>query len=356
MPEVHERRRARLAERLPAVDAEAVLVSHLVDVRYLTGFTGSNAALLLHADGAATIATDGRYQDQVAQQCPDLPAVIGRALVPDLLQGAPVRRVAFQADAVTVADFEAWRTLGPGFVRLGDALRELRQVKDDTEIAALRRACRVSDEALAAVLPQVRVGLTERQVARLLESTMLDLGAEAVSFETIVATGPNSAIPHHEPTDRAIAAGDFLKIDFGALVDGYHADETRTFCVAAAPEPWQQEVYLAVAAAQQAGRDALAPGRSGVEVDDAARTVLRDAGLADHFTHGLGHGVGLEIHEAPFLGATSVDRLASGVPVTVEPGVYLPGRGGVRIEDTLVVRHGRPESLTTTTRELLVIG
>jgi Xaa-Pro dipeptidase len=325
-------------------------------VRYYTGFTGSNAALLVRADGTATVATDGRYQDQLAAEVPGVPAVITRSLVPGLVEASSLRAVAFQADHTTVAQFDEWRTLGPSFVRLGDAVRRQRMVKDDSEIALLRSACRVSDLALAALLPTVAVGRSERELARELDGLMLDLGADAVGFDTIVAAGENSAIPHHQPTSRPLASGDLLKVDFGALVGGYHADMTRTFVVDAAAEAWQQEAYLAVAAAQRAGRDAVSPGVEARAVDAAARAVLRDAGLEQYFTHGLGHGVGLQIHEPPFLGPAAVDRLTSGVALTVEPGVYLPGRGGVRIEDTLVVRHGSPELLTTTTRELLAVG
>ncbi len=178
----------------------------------------------------------------------------------------------------------------------------LRTTKDDEELAHLAEACRISDAALAATLPLVRVGMTERQVARLLDGLMLDHGAGSVSFETIVASGPNSAIPHHSPTDRAIEAGDLLKIDFGALYAGYHADETRTFVVGAEPEPWQRELHALVARAQQAGVDALAVGAELRDVDHAARSVIAAAGHAEHFGHGLGHGVGLDIHEAPMIG------------------------------------------------------
>ena len=333
-------------------------MSSLVDVRYLTGFTGSHAAVLVRVDGSATVATDGRYRDQVALEAPDLPAVITRQVVGDLAAlMAAGSQLGFQADQVSVADFDPLQeATAARLVRLGEVLRDLRQVKDDGELELLRRACAISDAAMADLLPTIAVGQTERDVGRRLESLMLDHGAEAVSFETIVATGPNSAIPHHSPTDRPLAAGDLLKIDFGALYSGYHADMTRTFVLGGPPADWQQEIYLAVAAAQRAGREALTPGATAVAVDQAARSVLEEAGLVEHYTHGLGHGVGLEIHEAPFLGPTSADTLAASVPVTVEPGVYLPGRGGVRIEDTLVVRHGKPELLTNTTRELLVLG
>lgn len=353
-----EARRRRLAAWLADHDLDAALVTRLVDVRYLTGFTGSNGAVLVRSDGAATVATDGRYRDQIGEQVPDLPAVITREVALDLASSvAPSSSLGFQADDVSVALHDRLReATAARLARLGDALRDLRQVKDDGELALLREACAISDRALAELLPDIAVGQTEREVARRLDWLMLEAGAESVSFETIVASGPNSAIPHHSPTDRPLGKGDLLKIDFGALYGGYHADMTRSFVLGGPPTDWQQEIYLAVAAAQRAGREALAPGASAVEVDEAARAVLQEAGLAEHFTHGLGHGVGLEIHEAPFLGPTSADRLAESVPVTVEPGVYLPGRGGIRIEDTLVVRRRTPELLTTTTRELLVLG
>jgi Xaa-Pro dipeptidase len=186
---------------------------------------------------------------------------------------------------------------------------------------------------------------------------MLEAGAEAESFEAIVATGPHSAIPHHQPTDRPIAVGDLLKIDFGALFGGYHADETRTFIVAADPEPWQAEIHSLVQVAQRAGRKAAVAGADLAEVDKASRSIIEDAGYGEYFGHGLGHGVGLDIHERPFLGQTAEGRLVLGSTVTVEPGVYLPGRGGVRIEDTCIVgADGPAEPLTTTTRELLVVG
>jgi Xaa-Pro aminopeptidase len=183
---------------------------------------------------------------------------------------------------------------------------------------------------------------------------MLQLGAEAPSFETIVATGANSAIPHHRPDNTELRAGDFLKLDFGAAVDGYHSDMTRTL-VLGSPADWQREVYELVAAAQAAGRAALAVGADVVAVDAASREVIVSAGHGEHFPHGLGHGVGLEIHEAPGIGPLGAGTLAAGMAVTVEPGVYLPGRGGVRIEDTLIVTDDAPELLTLTSKELLVL-
>jgi len=217
-------------------------------------------------------------------------------------------------------------------------------------------ACGAADRALAELLAAggLRAGRTEREVARELESRMIDQGADAVAFDTIVAFGANSAIPHHRPTDAALRVGDFVKLDFGALVDGYHSDMTRTL-VLGPPADWQREIYDLVARSQAAGRAALAPRTDVRDVDAAARQVIEDAGYGEQFLHGLGHGVGLAIHEAPSLSKTGDGRLAAGMAVTVEPGVYLAGRGGVRIEDTLVVRGAAPELLTLTTKELVVV-
>jgi Xaa-Pro aminopeptidase len=196
--------------------------------------------------------------------------------------------------------------------------------------------------------------MTERELAGLLDRRMAELGADKPAFDTIVASGENGAIPHHTPASRELRAGDLVTLDFGARYQGYHADMTRTVSLGP-PAGWQREVYELVAAAQRAGRLALAPGALAGEVDDAARSVIEGAGHGGHFRHGLGHGVGLEIHEEPFLGPSRTGRLEDRVPITVEPGVYLPGRGGVRIEDTLVTREGGPELFTKTTKELLVL-
>ena len=355
-------RRDRLRAMLANAGVDALLVSGATNTRYLTGFTGSNGAVLVCIDDRLDrLATDFRYLTQVESECPDLDTIIERSVVDALAAyaaAAGVSRLGFEATNLTVAAHTA----------LGDAHRdlllvpttglveELRTVKDDAELEALANACRISDTALATLLPEIHVGMTERQISRRLEWLMLEHGADAISFETIVAGGPNSAIPHHDPTDRPLQAGDLLKIDFGAAIAGYHADETRTFVVGAPAQPWQREIHDLVAAAQRAGIDALKVGVDVRDVDHAARSVIAAGGHSEHFGHGLGHGVGLDIHEAPMIGYSATGSLGDRTPVTVEPGVYLPGLGGVRIEDTLVVRAGGPESLTMTTRELLVLG
>lgn len=339
-----------------------MLVSDLVNVRYLSGFTGSNAALLVLAqDETPVLATDGRYRTQAAHQAPDAEVVIERACGPHLAARAAadgVRRLGFESHVVTVDAFTALsEAAGNGceFVRAAGTVEGLRVVKDAGEVALLRLACEAADAALKDLLERggLRAGRTERDVRNELESLMLAHGADGASFETIVAAGANSAIPHHRPTDAVLAAGDFVKIDFGALVAGYHSDMTRTFVLAPVAD-WQREIYSLVAASQQAGRDALAPGVALSTVDAAARQVIADAGYAENFGHGLGHGVGLQIHEAPGINSAAAGTLLAGSAVTVEPGVYLPDRGGVRIEDTLVVdKH--PELLTRFPKELVII-
>jgi Xaa-Pro aminopeptidase len=359
----YSQRRANLRRRLEVAGLDAMLVTDLVNVRYLSGFTGSNAALLVFADAdaPAALATDGRYRTQAAQQAPDVRLEIERACGPHLTRCAAaegVARLGFESQVVTVDSYdELARVAGEvELVRASGTVEALREVKDDGEKALLRLACEAADAALADLIERggLRPGRTERQVARDLESLMMDRGADGVSFETIVAAGPNSAIPHHRPTDAELVSGDFVKIDFGALVAGYHSDMTRTFVLDRAAQ-WQHDIYGLVATAQRAGREALAPGQACKDVDAAARTVIADAGYAEKFGHGLGHGVGLQIHEAPGISAASAATLRADSAVTVEPGVYLPDRGGVRIEDTLIVGEKGPELLTRFPKDLAVL-
>jgi Xaa-Pro aminopeptidase len=357
----HASRRTALRALVREAGLGALLVTDLVNVRYLTGFTGSNAALLLHADGDARtrFGTDGRYLTQSAAEVPDLVPVIERATARALIGRAAALDVAalgFESDAVTVEEHRALVDAAEGVTleRAPGLVQQLRVVKDDTEIDALRRACAIADAALADLIAAggIREGRTERDVALDLEERMRRLGAQAPAFESIVAAGANSAIPHHSPTGAQLRRGDLVKLDFGALVDGYHSDMTRTF-VLGPPADWQRELYDLVARSQAAGRAAVLPGTQVSEVDKASRSVIADAGRGEQFLHGLGHGVGLQIHEAPALSASGRGALAEGMAVTVEPGVYLEGRGGVRIEDTLVVLAGAAEPITLTTRELV---
>jgi Xaa-Pro aminopeptidase len=347
-----------------------MLITDLINVRYLSGFTGSNAALLVFADDRPPVlATDGRYRTQAAQQAPDLEVAIERACgryLAGRAASAGVRRLGFESHVVTVDGFDALaKEVGQAesteLIRASQMIEALREIKDAGEVALLRLACEAADAALTDLVAHggLRPGRTEREVGRELEALMLDHGADGVSFETIVASGANSAIPHHRPTDAVLATGDFVKIDFGALVGGYHSDMTRTFMLGTAAD-WQLEIYELVSVAQAAGRAALRAGASLADVDAAARGVIADAGHGEHFGHGLGHGVGLQIHEAPGINASAAGTLLAGSVVTVEPGVYLPDRGGVRIEDTLVVADAssgkRPELLTRFPKELAILA
>ncbi|GAC1323718.1 MAG: Xaa-Pro peptidase family protein [Mycobacteriales bacterium] len=357
MPQVHETRRAAVRPLLAERKLAAMLVTRLVNVRYLTGFTGSNGALLVTSD-AAVLATDGRYLTQSAAQAPEVERVIDRNVAAALVRRAEqagVRRLGFEAHDMTVEAHGALAgTDGVELTPAGRLVERLRTAKDESELALLREACAIADRAFAELLPGIRSGRSELEMAHELEDRMRNHGADARSFETICASGPNSAVPHHRPTGRTVERGELLKLDFGALYRGYHSDMTRTVIVGPAAD-WQREIYQLVADAQRTGREALAPGADVRAVDKAARDVIEAAGYGESFLHGLGHGVGLEIHEAPTLGYGATGTLAAGVPVTVEPGVYLAGRGGVRIEDTLVVTAGEPELLTTTTKDLLVL-
>jgi len=361
-------RRERLRPAVAASGADAALITSPVHVRYLTGLASSNAALLLPAAGPPVLATDSRYALAAERDCPDVELLTARPVETALAELAVARglgRLAFEAPEVTVERHEALAaTEGLALlVPLGHAVERLRVTKDEDELALLARACAITGEAFDRAVTRIRAGMTERELAVLIERAMVDAGAEKPAFDTIVASGPNGAVPHHAPGDRRFEPGDMITIDCGARYGGYHADMTRTV-VLGQPAAWQRDVYALVAAAQRAGIEAAVPGAAAAEVDAAARDIIEAAGHGEHFGHGLGHGVGLEIHEAPILGVARPGTLGDRVPLTVEPGVYLPGMGGVRIEDTLVVRSAgefaASRDLLTTTQtvtpgELLVL-
>lgn len=369
MPQIHALRRERVAAIVAEFDADAALITRDVNVRYLTGLASSNSALLLPADGPAVLATDSRYAGTAERDCPDVELLIERLIEPALVRRALAggwHAIAFEDDEMTVQRHQELLRIDaggagvrPDLVPLDDTLCELRMVKDETELELLARACSITSEAFSAVLDRLRPGVTEREYAIALERAMIDLGAEALAFDTIVASGPNGAIPHHVPGDRPFCSGDLVTIDCGARFGGYHADMTRTVAIGR-PADWQREIYQITEQAQAAGVAAARDGADVIDVDAAARDLIEAAGYAGHFSHGLGHGVGLEIHEAPIIGYGRTGTLTDRVPITIEPGIYLPGRGGVRIEDTLVVRAGAgaagsAQPLTTITRELLVL-
>jgi Xaa-Pro aminopeptidase len=351
-------RRDRLRRDIPDL-LDGILVTDLADIRYLTGFSGSNAALFLSMSGADgdIFCTDGRYVEQAAQQCPDLGVLVARDCVSAVVQqcvaqGAATISLDLKANVGTLSAIE---NEGLTARVQPSPVSHLRQVKDAVEVRSLEVACDITSRAVDILSSEIRQGDTEIKVARRLEQLFGELGAEDRSFATIVATGDNSAKPHHEPSDRRLEAGDLLVIDCGALVNGYHADMTRTFVVGE-PAAWQVELHALVACAAEAGRDAARAGVALADLDAAARAIIENAGYGAHFGHGLGHGIGLDIHEAPMISPTAEGRLSAETTITVEPGVYLPGRGGVRIEDSLLVTADGHRSLTSSPRDLRIVG
>jgi len=367
MPQMHAVRRDRAAAVAAGLGADAVLVTSGVNVRYLTGLVSSNSAVLIPAPGTAVLATDSRYAGTAERGCPEIELLVerdvARALI-DLARAGGLGTVAFEDHVMTVhahrelTDGEPGQA-GPELIGAGSAVDQLRMVKDEEEITLLERACSITAQAFSAVLDRLRPGVTEREYALALERTMIDLGADGLAFDSIVASGPNGAIPHHIPGGRRFEPGDLVTVDCGAQCGGYHADMTRTVALGK-PSAWQREIYQIVTEAQAAGVAAVRPGMDVSDLDAVARDMIEATGHGGHFGHGLGHGVGLEIHEAPIIGYDRDGTLQDRVPITIEPGIYLPDRGGVRIEDTLVVRAGAgaagsAQPLTTITRELLVL-
>lgn len=354
-PMDHAGRRGRVAARLGELGCDALLVSRPVNVGYLTSFTGSAGALLLRATGDARLATDGRYATQVADEAPDLPATITRSddwLVEAVPAGA---RLGLESHAVSWDRAEALRERldGVELVRAGRVVEAERERKDDAELARVRAACQVTDAAFAELCEWVGAGVTERQVASFLIERMALAGADAAAFEPIVAAGEHGARPHHRPTERPLQAGDLVTVDVGARVDGYHADMTRLIALGEIDERLAQAAQ-AVRAAQEAGVATVGDGVAAADVDRRCRQALADAGLQEAFTHGTGHGVGLELHEAPRVAPGCEARLAARMVCTVEPGAYLPGLGGARIEDTVAVTTDGAARLTQSPRDVVV--
>ena len=327
-------------------------VTDLINIRYLTGFTGSNAALLV-SDSNAILATDSRYEIQAATQVPELPAVIGRNFPELLLSKLQKSEVLVEGANLSIDVYQKLVTsFEHQFSSSVGVIEALRVVKDDSEIEIIKQACEISTKAYQDVIETVRVGQSEKFIRNVLEQRMREYGADDIAFASIVASGPNSAIPHHEPTDRELQSGDFLKIDFGAKVAGYHADCTRT-AVVGKPSDWQAELHSAVTSAQEAGRNTIQSGIQFTEVEKAVNQSLTDSGYREYFTHGLGHGVGLAIHEDPFFGRVEAAKIAPNTVITIEPGAYLKDKGGVRVEDTIVVNSEGYVNLTNLPYELL---
>lgn len=352
-------RRRRTAKRAAERKVDAMLISKPEDVSYLCGFTGEDATLLV-APRWATLITDGRFGQQGPRECPDIEVVIRKKgmaeTVKNTLKGRKVRRIGLQAGHLTAAVVEVFtKALGPRRVKtLTDIVAPLRESKDDGEIRLIRKAASIASKAFMRLTsrgPKAFVGRSEREVAAELEYLMRLEGADAAAFETILAAGPHACDCHYRPDSTKIRKGQSVLIDFGARVGGYCSDLTRTIFTGKIP-PKLGEIYEIVHDAQTAGINALRPGVLLKSPDAAARKVIVDAGYGDKFVHSLGHGLGREVHEAPGLGAKGSGRLRRGMVVTVEPGIYLPGLGGVRIEDDILVTSDGPKRLSTLTSDI----
>ncbi len=348
-----ERLRAALGEN----DIDAMLVSSPENRRYLSGFTGS-AGYLLISESAQVLITDSRYTEQAEKQASGyrverMTAGQGWKWLPELAHDAGISRVGFEASDVTVAAHSAFRkaisehekSTGPDLVETSELIDKMRAVKDRGELEILTKAVEVTDRAFEEVSAAVEPGVTEGEIAWEIEKSMREQGAEGLAFETIVAAGPNGALPHHLADETPLQEGHAVVIDMGAKYDGYCADLTRTIVVGE-PDDKFAEVYNKVLEAQIEAEERVRPGMTGQEVDAISRVIIADAGYGDNFGHSLGHGVGLAVHEYPRVGPTGDDTIEDGMAFTVEPGIYLSGWGGVRIEDIVVMENGRARVLS----------
>jgi Xaa-Pro aminopeptidase len=353
------RRLAALVDGLTAAHVDGLLVTSLANIRYLTGFSGTSA-LLFVTPRVTVLVTDFRYQTQVAHEVGDLARVtiesqsLWTGLWQQLGQLAQVQVAGFESAHLLHRDFQRLLEAGSRWQwrPTVDLVETLRERKDADEVALIEQAADVATEALRATLAAVAVGMTEFQVAGTLEKALRDAGSEGFPFPSIVASGPRSALPHARSSERRVNRGDFLLLDFGAEAGGYCADVTRTVVVGAASDE-QRAVYEVVRVANERAVAAVRPGMSGREADAIARGYIERCGYGDLFGHSLGHGLGLEVHEAPRLARTAEGELPEGAVVTIEPGVYRPGWGGVRIEDDVHLAPGGARVLTRFTRELL---
>ena len=351
-------RQIRFAEKIEAAKADGFLITHLPNIRYLCGFTGS-AGALGYAKGKLAFFTDGRYTEQARQEVVGAKVVISKraalAAAAEWLRSARIRRVGVEAEHMTLAAQATTSKLLKATLRPAQGIVErLRMIKDAEELELLARAVRLGSRLFPVARRAIRPGVSESEVAGRMEFQARKLGAEAMSFDTIVAGGPHAALPHWRASSQPIPNTGFVVLDFGVILSGYCSDMTRTVWVGK-PNGWARDLYQAVLEAQAAGLEAVRPGVTTGEVDRAARKVLQRARLARYFIHSTGHGVGLEIHEAPRLARGQAEVLQPGMVVTIEPGAYIPGKGGVRIEDMVAVTEVGRQVLTPTTKEFISI-
>lgn len=346
---------SRARALLTSLNAEGLLIYKPENRRYLTGFSGSTGYVFITAEKAWFI-TDFRYTEQAERECHDYAIHLLNSARPleVILNETGIQRLAFEDNFMT---YQFYKTLtdklnNVELIPAGEAIESLRMIKSDEEIEKITKAAVITDKAFEHILNYIQPGITENAIALELEFYMKKLGATALAFDTIAASGVRSSMPHGVATDKQIEEGDFLTLDFGCIVEGYCSDMTRTVVVGKATEK-QKEIYGIVLAAQEAALKAIKEGQTGQEVDKVARDVISSRGYGEFFGHGLGHGVGLEVHEAPRLSATGNNILLENMVVTDEPGIYLPGFGGVRIEDLVVVKKNGCEVLSKSPKHLI---
>ena len=353
------RRWLGLAQELESHALEALLVTGGENRYYLTGFDGS-AGVAVMTKASAHLIVDSRYAEQAKQQAVDCEIIAAgqdlKTALPEVIDQLDVKRLGFESQHMTVAEHARWqKTVGQlDWVPVENVVENLRMIKDPDELAVMHRAAQLADAAFREVLPTIRSGRTEADIALDLEFCMRRRQADGVSFPLIIASGLRSALPHGRASDKRLKAGEFVTVDFGARYQHYCSDATRTL-ILGTPDRRQQDVYDTVLRAQEAALKVLGPGITGREADQAARTVIDDAGFGRYFGHGLGHGLGLAVHEAPRLSPTHGETvLQPGMVVSVEPGIYIPGWGGVRIEDVIVITETGYDCLTGLNKELVV--
>jgi len=347
-----------LRKAISEAEVDALLITHPANRRYLSGFDGSSGLLLISASQAYLV-TDFRYLEQAEAQAKEFTIICRQDdLYPglaEIITQNSWRTIGFEAKQLTYDSYrEMEEKLKNLWVPLSDTVEKLRTVKNAAELAVMSEGAAQLDQAFSHLLTLIRPGMSERHLALELEIFLLRAGAEERSFKFIVASGSRGALPHGAASEKVMAAGEMVTIDFGAVFDGYATDMTRTVCLGQ-PDQWQREIYDLVKESQAAAAAAVGPQKKTKEIDSVARDIIEKAGYGEYFGHGLGHGIGLETHEAPTLSQRSDNLLESGMVVTIEPGVYLPGQGGVRIEDMVYVTETGVHSMTTSTRELITI-
>jgi Xaa-Pro aminopeptidase len=353
-----KQRLEKLRAVLEEIGADAFITEKGENRRYLSGFTGSTGWVIV-TNKEAFLATDFRYVDQAKEQAPDVTVVNNERkpveAIARILRESGVKRLAFES-SISFATFQEWSKAFDGveLIPTSGAVEKLRMYKDESELAVIREAVRIADEAFTHILSYIKPGVRELDVALELEFFMRKRGATSSAFDMIVASGVRGAMPHGVASEKVIQAGEMVTLDFGALYKGYNSDITRTVSVGE-PNPKLKEIYDIVLRAQMAGVQALRPGITGKEADAVTREIIAQAGYGDNYGHSAGHGLGMQVHELPNLSAVSPHVLEPGMLVTMEPGIYVSGLGGVRIEDDVLITEGGSEILTKSTKELLIL-